>query len=268
MWHGAAREGRAPLDRRGRRATLRPMTNPLASLGPAPRVAVIGASGGIGSALVRAVAAHPGAEVLAFSRSGAAPEGAGIAAHPIDIEDEASIAAAAAFAGPVDAVLVATGWLHDGTGAGPEKDWRQITPEGLARAFRINAAGPVLVARHFADGFARGQRAILGVLSARVGSISDNRSGGWYAYRASKAALNQLMRTFAIEAARKRPLLAVACLQPGTVETPLSAPFAAASGGRGTHPDTAARRLLAVLDAAGPETGGALLSWDGTPIPP
>lgn len=243
------------------------MAHHLPSLGPSPRVAVIGASGGIGAAFVRAVSANRQATVLAFSRSGRVPEGQNIRARPIDIEDEPSIVAAAAESGDLDAILIATGWLHD-DGMGPEKDWRQLSPEGFARAFRLNATGPALVARHFLERVPRRSRAILGVLSARVGSISGNRSGGWYAYRASKAALNQILRTLAIEAGRKRPELVVAGLQPGTVRTPLSAPFDSASGDNLFEPDTAACNLLDVLDNLGPDAAGRLYAWDGALIAP
>ncbi len=236
------------------------MAHPLSSLGPAPRVAVIGASGGIGGAFVRVLEGQ-GGEVLAFSRSAA--DGHGF----IDIGDEASIAAAAERAGRVDAVLVATGLLHDGA-MQPEKDWRALDAEAFARAFAVNATGPALVAKHFLERMPRRGRSILGVLSARVGSVSDNRKGGWYAYRASKAALNQVLRTLAVEAARKRPDLVIAGLQPGTVRTALSAPFAAGQGEGTLAPDEAARHLLAVLDGLAPAMSGRLFDWRGEEFPP
>lgn len=240
----------------------------LDSLGDRPRVAVIGASGGIGAALVRAVAADGRAELHALSRSGEVPEGENIRPGRIDIEDEDSIAEAAEAAGELDAVLVATGLLHDGDGMQPEKAWSQIAPGPLERAFRVNAAGPALVAKHFLGRVPRRERAIFGVLSARVGSISDNRAGGWYAYRASKAALNQILRCLANEAARKRPKLVIAGLQPGTVATPLSEPFDSARGEDVFAPEEAARNLLGVLDGLTPERSGRLFAWDGTEFDP
>jgi NAD(P)-dependent dehydrogenase (short-subunit alcohol dehydrogenase family) len=148
-------------------------------------------------------------------------------------------------------------------GNGPEKRLADLDPAILARAFAINAIGPALLIKHFADLLPRQGRCVFATLSARVGSIGDNRLGGWYAYRASKAALNQMLRTAAIEIARKRPEALLLALHPGTVRTGLSAPFTAP--GQGITPGECAARLLRVMECA-VETG-TFLDHRGDPVP-
>ncbi|MEL7480234.1 MAG: SDR family NAD(P)-dependent oxidoreductase, partial [Pseudomonadota bacterium] len=163
-------------------------------------VAVIGASGGIGRALTDALVQRSEVgTVYALSRSGEVPEGPKIHAVRIDITDEASVQAAArAVSGELDLIIVATGILSDGADLQPEKSWRNISMNNLERVFRLNTFGPGLVAKHFLPLLARKRRAVFAALSARVGSISDNDLGGWHAYRASKSALNMLIRNFAL----------------------------------------------------------------------
>ncbi|MFN3613930.1 MAG: SDR family NAD(P)-dependent oxidoreductase [Rubrimonas sp.] len=221
------------------------------------RAAVIGASGGIGGAIVDLLRADPGfSEVLGFSRRGT---------PPLDVTDEASIAAAAAGAGELDLVFVATGLLHDGDFR-PEKDMRALDRDRLLRSFAVNAVGPALAAKHFLPLMPRGRRAVFACLSARVGSISDNRIGGWHGYRASKAALNMLIRNLAIETARKRPEHILLALQPGTVDTGLSRPFSA-SAPRLMSPAESAAALLRVAAAAEPGWSGGLYDWRGERLP-
>ena len=225
------------------------------------RAAIIGASGGIGAAMADQLAST-GTEVLRFARS----EAGGSAR--IDIEDEASIASAAAQAGPVDLIIVASGYLHR-EGEGPEKDWRQLTAENFARSFAVNATGPALVAKHFLPLLPETGRAGFAALSARVGSISDNRLGGWYSYRASKAALNMLIRTLAVELARKRPDAFCVGLHPGTVDTALSEPFQRnVPEGKLFTPAYSAERLLQVLSNCQKADTGRLLAYDGQVIEP
>ena len=226
--------------------------------------AVIGASGGIGAALVDALRAS-GCEVHPLMRSAQQTE------QFIDIEDEVSIAAAAqrlSTAGPLDLVIVATGLLQGG-GVTPEKRWNDLSAAGLAKSFAVNAAGPALVAKHFLPLLPRKGRAGFAALSARVGSISDNALGGWYSYRASKAALNMLVKTLAIELARQRPEAFCTALHPGTVDTGLSQPFQRGVAAEQLFtPDYAAQRLLEVLGGLGPGDSGRCFAWDGSAIAP
>ena len=230
------------------------------------RAVVIGASGGVGGALALALA-ESGAEVEAFSRSGRAPDHPRLQAGTLDLLDEASIAAAAArvkAGGAPDLVLVATGLLH-GEGVQPEKTWRQIEPEAFARLFAVNATGPALVAKHMLPLLPRERRAVFAALSARVGSISDNRLGGWVGYRASKAALNMIVQTLSLELRRTHPAALCVALHPGTVETALSDPFS--RNAVRVTPQAAAANLLGVLSTLTPEDSGGCFAWDGQRIP-
>lgn len=217
---------------------------------------VIGATGGIGAALAEALEAR-GEAVLRLSRR---------STPPLDLLDEASIVAAAEQAGQgLRLVFDATGFLHD-EAFQPEKSLRQLDPAHLARAYALNAIGPALLMKHFLPRLAREGRAVFATLSARVGSIGDNRMGGWHAYRASKAALNQLVRTAAVEVARTRPQQIVVALHPGTVATGLSAPFSK-SGLEVQAPAQSAARLLEVLDGLTPAETGGFFDHRGEAIP-
>jgi len=232
----------------------------LASFPPGGVAVVFGAGGSIGGALLAALRASGHfAEVLAFSR-GTSP--------PIDLLDEASLAHTAALAasrGELRLVIDATGFLHDAT-QGPEKNWHQIDAAKLARCFALNATGPALLMKHVLPRLPRAGKAVFATLSARVGSIGDNRLGGWYGYRAAKAALNQLVRTAAVELARRCPQAYCVALHPGTVASALSAPFAAA--GLQVHaPEDAARHLLAVIDRLPPGGNGGFFDWRGQVVP-
>ena len=228
---------------------------------PQAGVAVVfGASGGIGGALVQAIRATERFEhVVALSRS---------TSPSIDLLDEASLERAAAFAadlGELRLVIGATGFLYDDR-QGPEKSWRELDAVNLARSFALNAIGPALIMKHLLPRLARPGKAVFATLSARVGSIGDNRLGGWYSYRASKAALNQLVRTAAVELARRSPDALCIALHPGTVATALSAPFAAT--GLEVHlPAAAARHLLAVIDELTADANGGFFDWRGQPVP-
>ena len=227
---------------------------------PEVSAVVIGSSGGIGAALAERVeASNRYAVVHRFSR----------ASTGFDLEDETTIAAAAALAadGPAPAlVLVATGVLHHGHQ--PERSYRSMTADHLLRDYRINAVGPALVAKHFLPLMPRDRRAVFAALSARVGSISDNRLGGWHGYRASKAGMNMILRNLAIELARSHPQAVVAGLHPGTVDTALSEPFQkGVAEGRLFAPVHSAERLLNVLDGLTPADSGGVFAWDGARVP-
>ncbi len=230
---------------------------------------IFGASGGIGAALAEAVVASGRHErVWAGSRSGqAAPAGA--QPFAFDLTQEPSIAAAASQIGAeVALVIIATGLLSDGTDFQPEKSYKAQDPAAYARAFAVNATGPALIGKHFLPLLPQRERAVFAALSARVGSISDNRLGGWHAYRASKAALNMILRNFAIELGRTHPQAVVAALHPGTVATDLSAPFTGSGEGRRLFsPAESAAHLLSVIDGLTPAESGQAFAWDGQPIP-
>ena len=217
------------------------------------RALIIGASGGIGRAIAGKLQGD-GWETVELSRS----------MSDFDYSDSASVEAALArIDGPFDLIFVATGALEI-DGHGPEKSLRQIDGAVMARQFAVNAIGPALILRHAARLLPRDREARLAVLSARVGSIGDNALGGWYSYRAAKAALNQIVHTAAIEIARTHPEAVCVALHPGTVETGLTAVH-----GRGhdkVTPEQAAANLLAVLDGLSAADTGLFFDWRGDPV--
>ncbi|MEN9418101.1 MAG: hypothetical protein RI988_1721 [Pseudomonadota bacterium] len=219
---------------------------------------VIGAGGAIGSAFVEALRADPScARVHALAR-GSVPG--------LDYTDPASVAAAAEELrghAPFRMVIVATGALHTAA-ALPEKRLADLRLEAMEEIFRLNTFGPALVLRHFAPLLDR-QRSVMALLSARVGSVGDNRLGGWYSYRASKAALNMLVKTAAIELRRTHPGAVLVALHPGTVRSALSRPFRGEEIGR--EPAEAAAWMLRALGDLRPEDSGCFLAYDGQRIP-
>ena len=231
---------------------------------------VFGASGAIGRALTERLAKRGEHVVYGAVRDPAARLPADVRRLAFDLADEMSIAAAAAqIEEPPALVIVATGLLHDAAGdVTPEKSLRSIKASAMAAVYAVNAIGPALIAKHVLPRLPRDRPATFAVLSARVSSIGDNRLGGWHAYRASKAALNMLVRTFAIELARSHPLAVVAALHPGTVDSRLSAPFQrGVAPGKLFSPDQAAGQLLDVLAALTPADSGGLFAWDGQRLP-
>lgn len=224
---------------------------------------VIGASGGIGCALADALAAQGYGTVHRLARSGPTP---------CDLTDPASIAAAiaAALTGPpITTAIIATGLLHEPAGRGPEKSLRDLDAEWLARQFAVNVTGPALVLAALLPHLPRDRPVKVAALGARVGSISDNRLGGWYGYRAAKAALHQIIRTASIEWGRTHKQGVLVALHPGTVATPLSAPFSRSTDGKTllTPPESAAA-LLAVLADCAPHHSGRIFDWRGSEIAP
>ena len=228
------------------------------------RALVIGASGAIGAAFVAAFEADPAcAYVAAVSRSGTA-QNRQIAAFDLsNAESIAQHAQQSAAAGPYHLIVDATGALHI-DGIGPEKSLDRLQSAHLARAFEINTIGPALVLRHFSSLLATGP-AVYAKLSARVGSISDNKKGGWYGYRASKAAMNMILQPAALELQRKNPALRVVALQPGTVRSTLSAPFS-------THveqllePEQSVSGMLAALKNLQTVNGAHFIDYRGDSI--
>lgn len=214
---------------------------------------VVGASGGIGSAVAGALAAR-GARVTRLSR----------AADGLDVTDEASVARAlGALDGPFDLIFVATGALVV-NGHAPEKTLRAVTAPGLADQFAVNAIGPALVLKHSLRLLPRRAPSTFAVLSARVGSIGDNRLGGWYAYRAAKAGLNQLIHGASVEVARSHPMACLVCLHPGTVATTFTSGYPAHEK---VTPTEAAENLLAVIDGLSAEQTGRFFDYATREIP-
>jgi NAD(P)-dependent dehydrogenase (short-subunit alcohol dehydrogenase family) len=218
------------------------------------RIVVVGASGGIGRALADLAEAR--GDVIRLSRP------------VIDVDDEGSIAKAAEAAGEgLSHVIVAAGLLHR-DGRGPERDWRQISADWMLESFKANTVLPALVAKHFLPRLRRDAPALFAVLTARVGSIGDNRLGGWHSYRASKAAANQLVRTLSVELRRKTPQAAIVALHPGTVDTGMSKPFQRnVAPEKLFTPAQSAAHLWAVMDGLGPADSGSFRAWDGAEIP-
>ena len=222
---------------------------------------VVGATGGIGGALLARLAGERSFRgVVGLSRGGA---------PPLDLTSEETIARAAAHVAGTGheprLVVDATGFLHGG-GLAPERGWGQLDPAHMAKAFAVNATGPALLMKHFLPLLPRDGKSVFATLSARVGSIGDNDLGGWYSYRASKAALNQLVRTAAVELGRRRPAAVCVALHPGTVDTGLSAPFAKA--GLEVRPaGRAAERLLRVVDRLAAEDSGGFFDHRGERLP-
>jgi NAD(P)-dependent dehydrogenase (short-subunit alcohol dehydrogenase family) len=185
----------------------------------------------------------------------------------VDPTDEVSIARAAASIDSVDLAIVTTGMLHDDQQR-PERALKELDPAALTRSFAINSIAPAIVAKHLIPKMPRDRRAVFAVLGARVGSIGDNRTGGWHGYRASKAALVMLMKTVAIETARLRPDAIVVTLHPGTVDTGMSKPFQGnVAAEKLFTPALAAEQLLRVIDRLTSADSGGHFAWDGTRIP-
>ncbi|CUX82949.1 MAG: putative short-chain dehydrogenase [Roseibaca calidilacus] len=215
---------------------------------------VIGASGGIGRALVAGLQAQ-GWDVTGLSRR----------EDGLDVTDAGSVNAhLSVLKGPFTRIIIATGALEIGP-HGPEKALKQITPEGMAAQFALNATGPALVLAHAARLMPRDAPAVVATLSARVGSIGDNQIGGWHSYRAAKAAVNQIIRGAAIELGRTHKQAACVALHPGTVATNFTKKYL------GRHPavspEHAAARLLEVMDRLGPEDTGQFFDYSGATVP-
>ncbi|WP_339473349.1 SDR family NAD(P)-dependent oxidoreductase [Pseudomonas fluorescens] len=229
----------------------------MASLGDGYRALVIGASGTLGKAFCEQLEQDPRcAGVRALGRH-TVPE--------LDLERPETIASAAtelATEAPYQLIVHAAGLLHR-DGIKPEKSLSAIESEALQTVFQVNALGPAMVLRHFLP--LLDPMGAMAMLSAKVGSIGDNRLGGWYAYRASKAALNMLIKTAAIELARTRPQSRLLSLHPGTVVSGLSQPFRGASSARPA--DVAAAQLLTLIDQLTPADSGHFFAYDGERLP-
>ena len=232
---------------------------------------VIGASGSIGNAFIRLLVERNNIETIyAFARTEVSFDSAKVQSRLIDIEDEESIRQAAELVAKKiqpDLIIVATGMLHSAE-IGPEKSLRDLSAAKFQRLFTVNAVCPALIAKHFLPALPRDRRAVFAALSARVGSISDNRLGGWYAYRASKAALNMILKNAAIEINRRHKQAIVVGLHPGTVDSALSKPFqGSVAQDKLFTPEFSAQKLLQVIDKLTIEDTGKTFAWDGQVIP-
>ena len=236
-------------------------------------VIVFGASGGIGNALTQNLAKNPTINsIFAISRSLKKYSNPKIQSLQADIDNENDIVRVTnsiqSVVSELHIVLVATGILQVGDQIKPEKSWRALNSDTMEKVFRINAIGPSILAKHFLPLLSRDKKAVFAALSARVGSIDDNRLGGWYAYRASKAALNMLIKTLSIELARHSPYALCVGLHPGTVDTSLSKPFQGSVSHAGLFSaELSASHLLNVLNSLKFEHSGQVFAWDGKPIP-
>ena len=218
------------------------------------RALIIGASGGIGQAVMAALSAR-GVDVTGLSRS----------ADGLDVTEESSVQAALSrLSGPFDLIFVATGALEI-NGAVPEKSIRQINATSMADQFALNCIGPSLILKHSLPLLPKDRRAVFAALSARVGSIGDNRLGGWYAYRTAKSALNQMIRSASIELSRSHKQAICVALHPGTVATDFTAKYL------GRHPSVppaeAAQNLLSVINDLTPDQTGQFFDWQGKAVP-
>lgn len=227
------------------------------SLGYGYRALVIGASGALGTAFCELLNEDPRCSFVRELGRNSAPG--------LDLEKPDSIASAAAELAeeaPYQLILHAAGLLHR-EDIKPEKSYTSIEADALQAIFQVNTLGPALILRHFLP--LLDPRGAMAVLSAKVGSIGDNRLGGWYAYRASKAALNMLIKTAAIELARTRPQTRLLSLHPGTVISGLSQPFKGASAARPAS--LAARELLSLIDRLAPADSGDFFAYNGERLP-
>jgi NAD(P)-dependent dehydrogenase (short-subunit alcohol dehydrogenase family) len=240
-------------------------------------IAIVGASGGIGQAFVSEFVASDLVDKLYCISRSQQPiflnqsTYTNIVQLSADLVDESSIQQAAAKIAdenqPLDLILVATGFLHNQSGLKPEKSLNQLNVENFIESMRVNALGPALVAKYFIPLLNKEETTFFGALSARVGSISDNGLGGWHSYRASKAALNMLIKNIAIEYRRKLPKAIIAGLHPGTVDTSLSQPFQKnVPENKLFTPEYSAKQLLSVINRLSIDDSGNCFAWDGKQI--
>lgn len=242
----------------------------LSTLGQDLRIIVIGASGGIGKAMVDTLeSSNQVSHIYALSRNGQSHHSAKVINLEFEITSEKSICDAADGLkenGPFDIIIIATGLLI-GEGIEPEKSMRAMSFDAFEKSFLTNAIGPAITAKYFLPLLRRDSKAVFAALSARIGSISDNRLGGWYAYRASKAALNMIIKTLSIEYARRFKEVVIVGFHPGTVDTKLSRPFQAnVKADKLFTAEYSAKKLLSVIDQLKANDTGNLFDWAGEKI--
>lgn len=239
---------------------------------PTKNISIIGCSGAIGEAFLKKLSStYPNSKISAFSRSDPTHSYKNVNYHSIDYLNEISIEKAVSIAtktSKLDLVIVTTGILHE-EGMMPEKSLKELSVAKFQRLFEVNTIIPAMIAKHFIPKLNRNDRSIFAALSARVGSISDNQLGGWYSYRASKSALNMIIKNAAIETNRTNKKAIIVGLHPGTVESPLSEPFKKnVPTGKLFTPDYSVDRLLNVLSELSVDQSGKCFAWDGKEIYP
>ena len=235
------------------------------------KVAVIGSSGAIGSAFVNHYINDLSVNsIFSFSRSSIGIDNNKVKHFSIDIENESSIQNAAKSVEEInfDEIIIASGLLHTNE-FGPEKSIKDLKADNILKILNVNTVGPAIIGKHFLPLLNKDNKSVMAFLSARVGSISENKLGGWYAYRASKSALNQVIKTFSIELKRTNPKAIIIGLQPGTVDSELSAPFKrSVSNNKLFSAEYSVSQLLGVIERADESSSGNLISWDGEIISP
>jgi NAD(P)-dependent dehydrogenase (short-subunit alcohol dehydrogenase family) len=234
------------------------------------RVVIMGVSGGIGSALLEQIKDKSKIEIFAFSKSEPKMKHENICYSHIDYNDVSTIQSAAEMVskkGLIDLIIVATGFLHN-ENIWPEKSLRDLNQDSFEQNFLINTIGPALIAKYFLPLLNKNDKSIFAILSARVGSITDNRLGGWYSYRMSKAAINMFIKTTSIEMARKNKEAIILGLHPGTVYSQLSTPFQShVPAEKLFTTEYSASCLLKVLDGVTINDSGKIIAWDGSTLP-
>ena len=235
------------------------------------KVAVIGSSGAIGSAFVdHYINDQSINSIFSFSRSSIGIDNNKVKHFSIDIENENSVQDAAKSVEEInfDEIIIASGVLHTNE-FGPEKSIKDLKADNILKILNVNTVGPAIIGKHFLPLLNKNNKSVMAFLSARVGSISENKLGGWYAYRASKSALNQIIKTFSIELKRTNPKAIIIGLQPGTVDSELSAPFKrSVSKNKLFSAEYSASQLLGVIERVDESSSGNLISWEGEIISP
>ena len=235
------------------------------------KVAVIGSSGAIGSAFVdHYINDQSINSIFSFSRSSIGIDNNKVKHFSIDIENENSVQDAAKSVEEInfDEIIIASGLLHTNE-FGPEKSIKDLKADNILKILNVNTVGPTIIGKHFLPLLNKNNKSVMAFLSARVGSISENKLGGWYAYRASKSALNQIIKTFSIELKRTNPKAIIIGLQPGTVESELSAPFKrSVSKNKLFSAEYSASQLIGVIERVDESSSGNLISWEGEIISP
>ena len=235
------------------------------------KVAVIGSSGAIGSAFVNHYINDLSINsIFSFSRSSIGIDNNKVKHFSIDIENESSIQNAAKSVEEInfDEIIIASGLLHTKE-FGPEKSIKDLKADNILKVLNVNTVGPAIIGKYFLPLLNKDNKSVMAFLSARVGSISENKLGGWYAYRASKTALNQVIKTFSIELKRTNPKAIIIGLQPGTVDSELSAPFKrSVSNNKLFSAEYSVSQLIGVIERADESSSGNLISWDGEIISP